>query len=131
MKRTQDTGHYRSIGTQENLFSVLSGIFSGSMVSLSDLKRHLGDSEVNNVAGNSMEAVFEGSNIHFFEPHSFDFTEKYFISIDRQKLIKIIEDWEAATKSLPNWVVITEENGEITVEPSMKKPDVLRQQEKS
>ena len=40
---------------------------------------------------------------------------------DRQKLIKIIEDWEAAIQSLPNWVVITEENGEITVEPSMKK----------
>lgn len=80
------------------------------------LKSSLLDETSTGLDANNVQVSIE-DDIVILEPQYADKPEEYQGIIDRQKLLKLIDDWKLVVQTKPPFIVITEEDNEFEVIP--------------
>ena len=112
-------GYYYKVQYQDQYLGMLSYIFDDGSYWVEAVKQELLKSNSPGVTGNKTDVTFKGDEIKI-EPLYAECPEDYAIKIDRNVLLRLIDEWQELTKKRTKEIVFTRHgDGTITIKESM------------
>lgn len=111
-------GYYRKQQHKAQYLGMLSYIFDDGSYWVEAVKQELLKSNSPGVTGNKTDVTFKGDEIKI-EPLYAECPEDYAIKIDRNVLLRLIDEWQDLTKKRTKEIVFTRhEDGTVTISGS-------------
>lgn len=111
---------YWPISTINKTISSLAWMFEEGNRYVSRIKKNASDGKSGKFPGNASLVVLEKERA-YIQPLYGDDADEFCVEIDRQALIKLIDDWEELLKKQPEEIIlIRDENGNVTIQEHAK-----------